>query len=74
MTIREDVDGGVCLEDLEAKLLAHADRPLKIGSFSAASNVTGIVSDTYGIASSCTVTVRSPSGTSRPRDPTSRSR
>ncbi len=51
VTIREDVDGGVCLEDLEAKLLAHADRPLKIGSFSAASNVTGIVSDTYGIAS-----------------------
>ena len=28
----------------------HQDRQLKIGSFSAASNVTGIVSDTYGIA------------------------
>ena len=28
----------------------HADRPLKIGSFSAASNVTGIVTDTCGIS------------------------
>ena len=28
----------------------YADRPLKIGSFSAASNVTGIVSDTYEIS------------------------
>lgn len=51
VVIREDADGGVCLADLEAKLTAYADRPLKIGSFSAASNVTGIVSDTAGIAS-----------------------
>ncbi|MEN9923733.1 MAG: hypothetical protein RIS09_1247, partial [Actinomycetota bacterium] len=29
----------------------YKDRPLKIGSFSAASNVTGIVSDTFGISS-----------------------
>jgi selenocysteine lyase/cysteine desulfurase len=50
VTIREDADGGVCLDDLAAKLEAHAARPLKIGSFSAASNVTGIVSDTYGIS------------------------
>ncbi len=50
VVIREDVDGGVCMEDLSAKLEAYADRPLKIGSFSAASNVTGIVSDTYGIS------------------------
>jgi selenocysteine lyase/cysteine desulfurase len=28
----------------------YADRPLKIGSFSAASNVTGILSDTDGIS------------------------
>jgi len=50
VTIREDADGGVCLDDLAAKLEAYAARPLKIGSFSAASNVTGIVSDTYGIS------------------------
>jgi len=35
---------------LEAQLLKYADRPLRIGSFSAASNVTGIVSDTHGIS------------------------
>ena len=29
----------------------HAERPLKIGSFSAASNVTGIVTDTDRISS-----------------------
>jgi selenocysteine lyase/cysteine desulfurase len=32
-------------------LARYADWTLKIGSFSAASNVTGMVSDTYGIAS-----------------------
>ena len=34
---------------LRDELVRHADRPLRIGSFSAASNVTGIVSDTDGI-------------------------
>ena len=34
-----------------AELVRHADRPLKIGSFSAASNVTGIVTDTDRISS-----------------------
>ena len=34
----------------EKELEAHANRPLKIGSFSAASNVTGIKSDTRGIS------------------------
>jgi selenocysteine lyase/cysteine desulfurase len=48
--IRQDGDGGVSLEHLREALAAFADRPMKIGSFSAASNVTGIVSDTYGIA------------------------
>ena len=33
-----------------ARLLEFADRPLKIGSFSAAPNVTGIVSDTHGVS------------------------
>ena len=50
VTIREDADGGVCQDDLRERLAEFADRPLIIGSFSAASNVTGIVSDTYGIS------------------------
>jgi selenocysteine lyase/cysteine desulfurase len=50
VAIRQDDDGGVCLADLRERLEEYADRPLKIGSFSAASNVTGIVSDTVGIA------------------------
>jgi hypothetical protein len=31
-------------------LVVHADRPLRVGSFSAASNVTGILSATDRIA------------------------
>ncbi|MCB0957388.1 MAG: aminotransferase class V-fold PLP-dependent enzyme, partial [Ilumatobacter sp.] len=50
VTIPEDADGHVDLERLEAELVRYADRPLKIGSFSAASNVTGIVSNTCAIA------------------------
>ncbi len=50
VVIPEDADGHVDLARLEAELVAHADRPLKIGSFSAASNVTGIVSNTCAIA------------------------
>src|ERR1043166_3231088 len=48
--IQEDGDGHIDLEHLERELVRHADRPLKIGSFSAASNVTGIASDTRAIA------------------------
>jgi selenocysteine lyase/cysteine desulfurase len=48
--IREDADGHVDLEVLEAELVRHAERPLKIGSFSAASNVTGILSNTCAIS------------------------
>lgn len=48
--ISEDGDGHVDLDHLAAELAAHADRPLKIGSFSAASNVTGIISDTRALA------------------------
>ncbi len=48
--IREDADGHVDLEMLEEELVRHAGRPLKIGSFSAASNVTGIFSNTCAIA------------------------
>ena len=50
VTIREDSDGYIDLVRLEEELVRFADRPLKIGSFSAASNVTGIVSDTYAIS------------------------
>ena len=50
ITIGEDADGHVDLDALERALVAHADRPLKIGSFSAASNVTGIVTDTHAVA------------------------
>lgn len=48
--IGEDSDGHINQDQLRTELERHADRPLKIGSFSAASNVTGILSDTYGIA------------------------
>jgi selenocysteine lyase/cysteine desulfurase len=51
VVIREDADGHIDLRQLEEELVRHAGRPLRIGSFSAASNVTGIVSDTQAIAS-----------------------
>jgi selenocysteine lyase/cysteine desulfurase len=50
VTIREDGDGHVDLHHLEAELVRHAERPLKIGSFSAASNVTGIITDTRAVS------------------------
>lgn len=48
--IRLDEAGGVDLEDLDARLAEFPDRPLKIGSFSAASNVSGVLSDVPAIA------------------------
>jgi len=45
-----DEDGHPDLELLREALVRHGDRPLKIGSFSAASNVTGIVSNTSAIS------------------------
>ncbi len=50
VVISEDADGHVDLEHLDAELTRFADRTLKIGSFSAASNVTGIISNTCAIA------------------------
>ena len=50
VTIPEDRDGHIDLDRLEKELELHAERPLRIGSFSAASNVTGIISDTTVIA------------------------
>ena len=51
VVIPEDSDGHVDFDELEAALVRFADRPLKIGSFSAASNVTGITTDTAAVAS-----------------------
>ena len=48
--IDEDADGHVSLEHLERELIRHADRPRLIGSFSAASNVTGIITDTVAVS------------------------
>jgi len=50
VVIPQDGDGHIDSDLLERELLKYAGRPLLIGSFSAASNVTGIVSDTHGIS------------------------
>jgi selenocysteine lyase/cysteine desulfurase len=46
VVISQDDDGHIDSTQLKEELDRHSNRPLKIGSFSAASNVTGIVSDT----------------------------
>jgi selenocysteine lyase/cysteine desulfurase len=48
--IPQDPDGHIDLTRLRDELDRYADRPVKIGSFSAASNVTGILSDTLAIS------------------------
>jgi len=50
VVIGEDADGHIDLADLESQLARYAQRPLLIGSFSAASNVTGILTDTGAVA------------------------
>ena len=47
--IPEDTDGHIDTAELERALQQYSARPLLIGAFSAASNVTGIVTDTHGI-------------------------
>jgi selenocysteine lyase/cysteine desulfurase len=42
-------DGGLDLEDLRRKAHAYRDRPLRIGAVSAASNVTGILTDVRAV-------------------------
>ena len=49
VVIHEDADGHVDPGHLEAELVRYAARARKIGSFSAASNVTGIATDTHAI-------------------------
>ncbi|WP_329530979.1 aminotransferase class V-fold PLP-dependent enzyme [Streptomyces sp. NBC_01450] len=50
VVVGEDPDGHVDLARLEAGLRRYAVRPLRIGSFSAASNVTGILTDADRVA------------------------
>lgn len=50
VTIREDADGRVDLDHLDHELARRAGRGLMVGSFSAASNVTGIITDVDGVA------------------------
>ena len=50
VAVGEDAGGRVDLAGLETELVRHAGRPLLVGSFSAASNVTGTISDVDGIA------------------------
>lgn len=50
VVIDEDADGHIDTTQLAAELVRYADRPLRIGSFSAASNVTGVLSDTDRVA------------------------
>ena len=48
--IAEDATGQVDTAHLERELIRYAERPLRIGSFSAASNVTGLVTDTHAVS------------------------
>ncbi|MFC7548347.1 aminotransferase class V-fold PLP-dependent enzyme [Plantactinospora sp. GCM10030261] len=50
VVIGADADGHIDQTELVAQLVRHAHRPLRIGSFSAASNVTGILSEVDAIA------------------------
>ena len=50
VSIGEDEYGRADLRQLERELKKYKDRPIKIGSFSAGSNVTGIREDTSAVA------------------------
>ncbi len=50
VTIPEDSDGHIDINYLKQELIKYSSRTLKIGSFSAASNVTGIITDTNAVA------------------------
>jgi selenocysteine lyase/cysteine desulfurase len=50
LEIREAEEGGVALEHLEEQLIKHTKHTLVVGTFSAASNVTGILTDTVAVA------------------------
>jgi selenocysteine lyase/cysteine desulfurase len=50
VVIPEDADGHIDAARLAEELVRYRDRPLRLGAFSAASNVTGIVTDTHKIS------------------------
>lgn len=50
VVIGEDQNGAIDQGELKDRLAEFSGRPLLIGSFSAASNVTGVVSDTFGVS------------------------
>jgi selenocysteine lyase/cysteine desulfurase len=50
VVIGEDADGRLDLQELREQLERFSDRRLKIGSFSAASNVSGVITDTLAVA------------------------
>jgi selenocysteine lyase/cysteine desulfurase len=50
VVIHEDADGRIDAVELADRLREYRDRPLRIGSFSAASNVTGLLTDTAAIS------------------------
>ncbi|MCX6458798.1 MAG: aminotransferase class V-fold PLP-dependent enzyme [Actinobacteria bacterium] len=50
IVIPEDADGFIDVEKLRASVKENSHRPLLIGSFSAASNVTGIMSNTHEVS------------------------
>ena len=50
VVIAEDPGGHIDVADLERQLIRFAGRALRIGSFSAASNVTGILTDTDAVS------------------------
>jgi selenocysteine lyase/cysteine desulfurase len=50
VVIHEDAEGRIDAEELKRRLEEYQDRPLRIGSFSAASNVTGLLTDAAGIS------------------------
>ena len=49
VVVPADADGRVDLDRLADELVAHADRPVRIGAFPAVSTVTGIVSDSAAV-------------------------
>ena len=50
VVLKRNEEGQPCQQDLHAQLLAYSNRPLKIGSFTAWSNVTGIKTDYHALA------------------------
>lgn len=50
VVIGEDAHGHIDVAELRHQLVRYAGRPLRIGSFSAASNVTGVLTNTDSIA------------------------